>query len=281
VTNAASGGAGIGAITYASNVTNVATVNASGVATLVSVGSTTITATKAASIGFAAASATYVLNVTKGNQTITFAVPGQRNVLLGSTSTNVASGGAGTGAITYDGGNSNAAMVDATTGEVTAVGLGSALIIATKAADANYNAAQAISIVSVQSAGSVHAWIGADMTEVFPPATANNKHFARAKLTDCGQVDDDLANCANVESSPVNGGMVLDDKTTLSTAAYHAIVDGASSGAPILANAQRFSDRILHGAVFFNNRYWVIGGATPVLPGNPVPTTVHTPQSDV
>ena len=88
-------------------------------------------------------------------------------------------------------------------------------------------------------------------------------------------------NCTTADTSPVNGAPIQDTKHTLTTPAYYAITDGATIGDPVVANTKRFSDRILHGAVFFNNRYWVIGGATPVLPSNAPPTTVHTPQSDV
>ena len=282
VTNIASGGAGTGAITYASNATNVATVNAtSGVATLVSTGSATITATKAASSGFSSATATYQLNVTPGTQTIAFAVAGPRNVLLASTSNNAAGGGAGTGAITYASNNPNAVTVNVTTGAATAVGLGSASITATKAADANYNAAQTAYVVNVQTADSVHAWVGEQGSEVFLPASANGKQFGRARVTDCAQTAPDLATCTSAATSPVNGASILDARGTLTTPAYYAIVDGTNIGEPVVANTQRFSERILHGTVFFNNRYWVIGGATPNLPGPPAPNTVHTPQPDI
>ncbi len=283
VTNIASGGAGTGAITYASSATNVATVNATtGVATVVGTGSATITATKAASSGFNSATATYQLQATPGTQTIAFAVPGPRNVVLATTSDNAASGGAGTGAITYASSNTNAVTVNATTGAATAAGLGSATITATKAADANYNAAQATYVVNVQS-----CWLRArlgrrtDRRRYSCPRAANGKQFGRARIADCALQAPDLATCTSADSSPVNGTSIVDNKGTLTTPAYYAIVDGTNIGEPVVANTKRFSERILHGTVFFNNRYWVIGGGTPVLPGAPAPTTVHTPQSDV
>ena len=282
VTNLASGGAGTGTVSYASSATGIATVNAtSGVATLVGTGSATITATKAASTGFNSATATYQLQVIPGTQTITYAVAGPRNVLLASSSTNVASGGAGTGAITYASSNTNAATVNATTGAVSAVGLGTASIVATKAADANYNATQSAYLLNVQTADSVHAWVGAQQSEVFLPASANGKQFGRARIADCALSAPDLATCTGPETNPVNGASIVDGRQTLTTPAYYAIVNGTTLGEPIVANTKRFSDRILHGTVFFNNRYWVFGGATPNLPGNPVPFTVHTPQSDI
>ncbi|HEU4690674.1 MAG TPA: hypothetical protein VFS23_20035, partial [Vicinamibacterales bacterium] len=240
-----------------------------------------ITATKAASSGFNSATATYQLQATPGTQTIAFAAPGTRNVVLGTTSNNAASGGAGTGAITYVSNNSGVMTVDATSGAATAAGLGTATITATKAADANYNSANASYVAHVQSSDSVHAWVGEQASEVFLPATANGKNFARAKVTDCALVANDLASCTNVDSSPVSGASIVDARATLTTPAYYAITDGTNVGTPVIANTQRFSERILHGTVFFNNRYWVIGGATPVLPGAGAPNTVHTPQSDI
>ena len=112
VTNVASGGAGTGAVTYATSSATVATVNSTtGVATLVGAGNATITATKAASSGFNSATATYQLQVTPGTQTIAFTVTGPRNVVLDTTTDNAASGGAGTGAITYASDNANAVKI--------------------------------------------------------------------------------------------------------------------------------------------------------------------------
>jgi Kelch motif/Galactose oxidase, central domain len=282
VTNTASGGAGTGAITYSSNATTIATINATtGVATLVGTGSAIITATKAASAGFSSATATYQLQVTQGTQAIAFAQQGPLNAVLGSTTNNAASGGAGTGAITYVSSNTNAATVNETTGAATAVGLGSATITATKAEDANYIMAQALYALHVQSAGSVHAWVGEQSSEAFLPATANGKDFGHVKVSDC-TVTDDLASCSNVDSTFINGrSSVQDNKATLTTAAYYALADGLNVGVPVLVNVKRFSERILHGTVLFKNRYWVIGGAVPTLPGAAAPNTVHVPQSDI
>lgn len=281
VTNLASGGAGTGAVTYSSGTTTVATVNATtGVATLVGTGNATITATKAASSGFNSATATYQLQVTPGAQAISFSQRGPLNVVLSSTTNNAASGGAGTGAITYVSSNTNAVTVNATTGAATAVGLGSAIVTATKAADANYNLAQALYVLNVQSADSVHAWVGEQSSQVFLPTTANGKQFGRAKVSDC-VVGIDVATCVSATVTPVDGVSIQDSTGTITTPAYYAITDGTNVGEPVVVNVRRFSDRILHGAVFFKNRYWVIGGATPNFPRLPNQAQLHTPQSDI
>ena len=189
VTNVASGGAGTGAITYASSAAHRCHRefhNRCGNARRH--WQCHHHSDQSRELGFNSATATYQLQVTPGTQAIAFAVAGPRNVVLNATSDNAASGGAGTGAITYASNNTNAVTVNATTGTATAAGLGSATITATKAADVNYNAAQATYIVNVQSAGSVHAWVGEQASEVFLPATANGKQFARARVTDCALV---------------------------------------------------------------------------------------------
>jgi len=60
-------GSGSGAITYSSSDTSVATVNNSGVVTILKVGSTTITATKASDGTYAQASVSYTLTITKAD----------------------------------------------------------------------------------------------------------------------------------------------------------------------------------------------------------------------
>ena len=62
-TATASGGPGTGAVTYASGDAEIATVTNSGLVNIVAVGSTTITATKAADVNYNQATASYVLTV--------------------------------------------------------------------------------------------------------------------------------------------------------------------------------------------------------------------------
>lgn len=146
-TNAASGGAGTGAIGYQSSNTAVAAVSGLGVVTFVAAGSTTVTANKAADSGFLAASANYTLTImappVAQPQTIVFATVGPvTRPLADGSYTNVASGGAGTGAITYLSSNAAVATVNAS-GVVAFVTAGSTTITANKAAGTNYLAASA------------------------------------------------------------------------------------------------------------------------------------------
>ena len=285
LTDLASGGAGTGAITYASGNTAVASVNATtGTVTLLTTGSTTVTATKAASTGFNSATANYTINVTPGAQAITFAQSGPLNVLLGSVTNNAASGGGGTGAISYASSNADAVVVDPASGAATAMGVGTATITGSKASDANFTAAQATYTLNVQTATKVSAWIGAHSTNVNMPASANGKQFGRARVSDCS-ITATVANCSLAELDPVNGTSINDTRATLTTPAYYAITNGTSLattttiGTPIIASASRFGERIGLATAFFNGRYWVIGGAVPGVTGvTPLPST---PQADV
>jgi hypothetical protein len=276
VTNTASGGAGTGAITYASSNTAVATVNAtSGVATLLAAGSTTITATKAASSGYNSATASYTLNVSLAPQTISFAQPGPLNVVVGRTGLNMASGGAGTGAITYVSSDLSVLTVHPDMGVVTGVARGTATVTATKAADAAHAQAQATYTVHVLAEGPITAWIGGNGAQVNPPAAATGKQLSRARISDCATP----ATCADVQTDPIAGTPIADTAATLGTPAYYTIADGSVPGDPLVVSTQRFSERIGHVAVHFKGRYWVIGGATPNLPASGA--TQHTTLADI
>lgn len=213
-------------------------------------------------------------------QSIAFAQAGPLDVLLGSTTGNAATGGAGTGTVTYVSSNTNAVTVDSA-GTATAVGVGTAVITATKAADTNYSQAQASYTINSQTADAINAFIGASGAEVVLPASANGKQFARARVADCTPADS-VPTCANEELSTVSGASVSDTRETLTTPAYYAIVNGSTVGTPIDVRVGRFTDRIGHSVVLFNNRYWLIAGAEPVYPtGGTVTNIQYTLKADV
>ena len=161
--NAASGGAGAGAITYSSNNTSVATVGAAtGQVTVIAVGTAVITANKAASTGYLAATASYTLNVgtSPATQTIAFDTPGPIAKTYGDTPfANWASNGSGTGAITYASDTTAVATVNATSGFVTIIGAGTAIITATKAASPGYLPASASYTLNVARAAQTIAFV--------------------------------------------------------------------------------------------------------------------------
>ncbi|WP_157517801.1 Ig-like domain-containing protein [Moritella sp. PE36] len=134
-TQAASGGNG-GAITYASSDTAVATVNDSGVVTLVGAGETTVTASEAQTASYLTQNDAYTLTVTRGDGTLLRAGTDISKTTDDGSFTQAASGGNG-GAITYASSDMAVAMVN-DTGVVTLVSAGETSITASEAQTANY-----------------------------------------------------------------------------------------------------------------------------------------------
>ena len=142
--NIASGGNGTGAITYAISSGDAATINAeTGELTIVKTGTVEVTATRAADDKYAEITATYTLTIEKADQSaLVFDVlsPEDQFITNGSY-TNTATGGSGTGAITYSivSGDEYATITDPTSPLVTFIKVGGPIVVkATRAADDNY-----------------------------------------------------------------------------------------------------------------------------------------------
>ncbi|HHJ81345.1 MAG TPA: hypothetical protein ENJ65_06895, partial [Candidatus Tenderia electrophaga] len=150
-TNLAYGNIGTGEITYSSSDTSIATVDSnSGEVSIINTGTATITASKAADNQYAAADVSYILNISPDTQIISFADPGPISKSYGDANfSNIASGGPGSGNISYSSSNTSVAIVDANSGEVSIIIPGSTIITATKAADEHYRAASASYKVSI------------------------------------------------------------------------------------------------------------------------------------
>ncbi len=141
-------------MTYASDNTAVATVDVNtGEVTIVAAGTTNITATKAADADYNEASDAYLLTVNKVNQTTLDAGADQTRTPTDVPFTQAATGGESGGAVTYASDTPATATVNAATGEVTIVAAGTTNITATKAADANFNEASDVYVLTVANAG--------------------------------------------------------------------------------------------------------------------------------
>lgn len=147
----AAGGEGSGAITYSSSDDAIASVSAGGMVTAHEIGSITITATKAADATYSEATASSNVTVNPlQEQTIIFGGASVAMV-IDSSQTLTASGGAGTGAITYASSDETIVTISAD-GVAAAIAVGSADITASKAADNEYLAATATIAVTVDAA---------------------------------------------------------------------------------------------------------------------------------
>lgn len=143
-----SGGEGSGAVTYSSSDNNILTVTNEGLVNAIALGNATVTASKAADAIYSGASATTSIEVTpKKDQIIQFDIP-KFTLVIGDIESIIASGGQGTGAITYS--TSDEGIISITSdGVATANAIGSAVITANKAADSMYREATATITVDV------------------------------------------------------------------------------------------------------------------------------------
>ncbi|HEU0152078.1 MAG TPA: autotransporter domain-containing protein [Arenimonas sp.] len=147
--------ASAGAFTYTSSNPAVATV-AGDTVTLVGAGVTTLTANQAADGNYAASSTTATLTVAKAEPAIGWVASlnrtfGDAAFALPAPTSN------STGAFTYTSSNPAVATVSGNT--VTIVAAGTATITANQAADANYNAGSASTVLTVGKAAPNLAWI--------------------------------------------------------------------------------------------------------------------------
>jgi hypothetical protein len=141
-------GAATSALTFTSSDMAVATINpTTGLVHIMGAGTTTLTVNQAADGNYSAASAvTQILTVGKADQTITG---------LAATDSKTYGGiymdfdltvtkGASTSALSYSSSNTGVATIHPTTGSVHIVGAGTTTLTLNQAADANYNAAAAV-----------------------------------------------------------------------------------------------------------------------------------------
>jgi hypothetical protein len=144
-----------GAITYSSNNTSVATIDASGnFITIVGLGTVTFTATQAQTSQYVSATKTSnTLTVSKAMPTLAFVSPPTTKNVTDAAFT-VTANSASSGAVTYSSSNTSFATVNPSTGLVTLKGVGTVTITASQASTATYEApTNATCSIVIASAG--------------------------------------------------------------------------------------------------------------------------------
>ena len=250
-------GQGSGAVTYSSSDTNIATVNSSGNVSALTAGSVTITALIAEDSTYNSATTSYTVNTNRIAQTIAFADAGPLKLFVGDTASNVASGGAGSGATSYASSDTAIATVDAS-GQITLHAAGTATITATKAADTTYATASTnYGVDVVEKSFVMSGWIGATETDVSFSSGTDGVEFYRSSEANC-----DLANynsCANGQLDILNDAPVTDSAALLAQVGYYTFKHGSAQVSTPIA-FERWSERLGSQVVAFNNQLWVIGG---------------------
>ena len=151
--NIPQGGQSEGTITYSIDNTSVATIATNtGIVTLKGAGTAIITAIRAEDTTYQAIASSYVLVVHKAQQTgfrfskDVFTVAYSKDKKISNI---IPQGGQGAGAITYNIDNTNVAIIDNNTGELTLKSIGTATVTAMKASDDNYLPTSATYVLNV------------------------------------------------------------------------------------------------------------------------------------
>jgi len=193
-------------------------------------------------------------------QSISFTNAGPVYALLDDTTySNPASGGVGTGAVTYTSSMPSVATVDANTGRVTIVAVGDVTITASKAADANYEAAQAsYSMHIAPRTVGINAWIGSSDTEVAFFSDYLAMSFTRS--TDLACDPKHYSVCSNGTQTSASASPVTDPVATLQKPTAYWLTYGSNVTEPIVLPEQKFGPQRYFGSAALNARHWLVTG---------------------
>ena len=208
--NSASSSNSSGAISYSSGNTSVATINSTtGEVTIVAAGSATITATITSYLSYTSTTASYTLTVNGISPALSFTTSGTINKKVGdATFTNIASSSNSNGTISYSSDNTSVVTVNSTSGLVTIIGAGTAIISATitpyvsyTARTVNYTVVVKYPVGSIKgtdiplyaqgaTGGDVNSPISASVEVIdYKIATENGKSWVYTKFTGTSAID--------------------------------------------------------------------------------------------
>lgn len=264
--NPLTGGSGDGAVSFVSSNSDVATVNqASGEVSVVGAGSTTISVTKSADSVYNAATGTYSLTVSKYTQDpLTFEQASIQAVVNAPISGNPISGGSGSGAISYEIGDSTIASIDAASGVVSVIRPGVTSVVATKAGDTLYDSTTAsYSLTAVELLSGLEVLVGKNETWLEWHDQVGVVDVVRTTNPNCNI--DNISVCANRQLTTVSDPLqtpVVDSYIRTTRSAYLTFQNEAYRSNPINVSVPLapFAKRSGGQLVSFKGKLWMIGG---------------------
>lgn len=180
------GGSGTGSSVTWSAI-GCANVTSTGAVTVSGVGNVTITAIKAGDTNYNDVTGTYTFTTGKSNQ-----APVAYNDITktygDTTFTHAATGGSGTGAVSFTSSDTSVATIDAASGSVSILKAGTTTLTATKAGDDSYNAASDTCILTVSPKTITASAIAIDKTYNGNTSATGTISFIGLKAGDEGQV---------------------------------------------------------------------------------------------
>ncbi len=264
--NNLSGGLGSGALSFSSSDTNIVTVDSvSGEVTIVSDGIATIMVTKAEDSTYYATSANYSVDISKYTQTpLIFAQSNLDGVINGPSVSNTLSGGSGAGVISYSSAENSVAVIDSTTGIVTAINPGNTTITVTKEEDNLYYEATAsytLSSIEVISGLDISVKVGEGVINwnqqegVIDVFRSTDQNCDIDNFMSCA--NGNLFNVADTTQLPV-----IDTFVDLTTPAFAVFQNEQYRSVPVdmAVSTPPFLRRMGQQMLSFKGKLWVIAG---------------------
>ena len=152
-------------------------------------------------------------------------------MLVGQTLSAATATSSNSAPISYKTSNSSIFTVDPTTAAVTAVGSGTAQIIASVPETANFNAAQAAYDASaIASSVTISTWIGASNSLVTTVPSVAGIGLYRSTSSNCSLAG--YASCPNGQFNQVSNAPVTDTAANLGRIGFDWLTFGTHSGGP-------------------------------------------------
>ena len=205
-----------GAFSFSSSDPSFATINAStGLVTIVAVGSTTLTATRAQTAQYNASSVSWTLNIARGTTTLTGLSSLTRNITVAPFSVTASS--ASDGAVSYalQDPSSTVLTIHPTSGLITLLAPGSAVIVASQAQGTLYEAPTSITAtITVTAAATTLQGATLTNTQSFANVDLSGASLANANITNTnfssGRLNNSNFNGATISSANMTSAGLSD-----------------------------------------------------------------------